>query len=142
MADFNSDIANTPARAPRFGGVIGRRAKAVVPAGTVTTDVLTLCQLPKGAVVMRGTVYHDNIATTSFDVGLGGGTIDSVAEDVDAYIDGATGANTTPVEFTQGAGLVDRGPLDAERPLIMTFNTGNPTTGADIAVVVEYMLSA
>lgn len=144
MANFFSDIGQEPARAPRFGGVIARRAKFTQPAGIVATDTLTLCQLPKGAVIVRGSMRNDDLGgTVTVDIGLGGGTIDSVAEDPDAYVADAAGGTAGVTEFTEVAGMIDRAPLDAERPLILTYDVATtPTTGADLVVNIEYMLSA
>lgn len=144
MASFNSDIGTSPARAPRFGGVIARRAKFTQPAGLVAADTVTLCTLPIGAVIVRGIIRNDALATTiTVDIGVGGGTINAVTEDLDAYVDGLDASSATNTEFTQVAGLVDRAPLDAARPLVLTYATlATPTTGADFVVAIEYMLSA
>ncbi len=144
MANFNSDIANTPARAPRFGSVIGRRAKIQTPTGLVAADTLSMFKLPKGAVVLDGFLLNDDAGTTvTGDVGLIGGTIDGVAEDPNAYVAAAALGTPGKIPFTAVAGLIDAGPVDAERMLAITLSavTGL-TVGADIVCVAYYMLSA
>ncbi|MDB4306183.1 hypothetical protein N9980_01295 [bacterium] len=144
MPNFFSDIGQQPARAPRFGGVIGRRAKFTAPAGLVAADTVTLFKVPKGAVPLYGVLRNDILATTvTVDIGWGGGTIDSVAEDPDAFIDGFNAASAGDTEFNLVAGMIDRAPLDAERPLLLTYVTlATPTTGADFVVSFMYLLTA
>lgn len=140
MATFNANIGAEPARAPRFGGLIARRAKFTVPAGAVAGDIVNFCQLPKGAVVMYGAVTNEAANTTVFDVGFGGGLIDGVPEDPNAYLSASIAA-AGRAEFDELAGLLDTDALDAERPLIGTFTTGNPTASAIIICTVAYLLS-
>lgn len=144
MANFNSDIALSPARAPRFGGVIARRAKIQVPTGLVATDTFSMFKLPKGAVVLGGDVIRDALGTAvSAEVGYLGGTINGVAEDPNAFLAATAiqAAGSTPLSAT--AGLIDLGPLDAERMVALTLTTvTTPTVGADIVLSMYYMLSA
>lgn len=144
MANFLSDIANTPARAPRFGGVIGRRAKIQIPTGFVANDTLQFFTLPKGAIIMDGLLSFDDLGgTMTFDVGYLGGTLNGVAEDPNAFVSAAAGGSAGQQRFTEAAGMIDLGGLDAERPISATFTTvTTPTVGADLVCSIWYMLSA
>ena len=144
MANFLSDIANEPARAPRFGGVIARRAKIQLPTGFTAGDTLQMFTLPKGAVVLDGVVFLDDPGTTlTIDVGYLGGTINGVAQDPDAYGAALAASAGGRVEMTVGAGFIDVNALDAERPIAITAATAaGITVGADVVCVMQYVLSA
>lgn len=144
MANFNSDIATSPARAPRYGSVIGRKAKIQIPTGFVATDTLSFFKLPKAAVVLVGGIYADNPGTALIgDVGYLGGTIDSVAEDPNAYAAALDISAGGAFDLFAAAGFIDVAGLDAERMVALTASTVTvPTVGADIVCFMQYMLSA
>lgn len=144
MANFLSDIARTPARAPRFGGVIGRRAKIQIPTGFSASDTLEFFRLPKGAVVIDGFVFTDDQGgTMTFDLGFLGGTINSVPQDPNAFITAGVGGTAGRILFDAAAGMINLGPLDAERPVSATYTTvTSATVGADVVCSIFYMLSA
>lgn len=144
MANFNSDLALAPARAPRFGGVIGRRAKIQIPTGIAATDTLSFVKLPKGAIVMDGFIFTDDQGgTMTFDLGYLGGTIDGIAEDPNAFIAAGAGGTAGRIPFDEAAGMIDLGPLDAERMIAATYSTvTGATVGADVVLNIFYMLSA
>jgi hypothetical protein len=144
MANFNSDIATAPARAPRFNGVIARRAKIQIPTGLAASDTLTLFKLPKSAVVLSAIIYNDDAGgTITADLGYLGGTIDSVAEDPNAFGAALALGTAGRIDLDEAAGFIDLGPLDAERAVALTVTTAtSPTVGADIVCVMNYLLSA
>ena len=145
MATFLSDIAATPARAPRFGGVIARRAKIQIPTGFVANDVLQFFQLPQGAIILDGAVLTDDLGGGNmfYDLGYLGGTINGVPEDPNAFIDAGSGNTVSLTVFDEVTTMIDLGPLDAERPLAATFTTvTTPTVGADVVCYARYVLSA
>ena len=144
MANFLADIARLPARNPRYGGVIGRRALIAVPTGLVALDTMELCQIPKGAIVTDGKIFHDDLGTGMvISLGYLGGDINGVPQDPNAYLSGLDVSTVNSQDFNQLPGLVDQGAFDAERPLAITFTgVGSATVGADIGVEIRYVLAA
>lgn len=128
MATFLSDIANTPARAPRFGGLIARLATFVVPTGMVLADDADLLTFPKGSVLFDMLATTDTIGQTS-DIG------DAV--DDDRFIAAAADNALTRISLPAGANFV----FAADTVIKLKFNTGNPTAAGIVKVRVSYLLT-
>ncbi len=131
MVAFNSTIALDPARAPRYGGVIGRKATFVVPTGMVLADTVNLFKVPKGAILMD--MWASNVAGgQTFDVG------DAV--DDDRFLVAVPVSATAIARASLLAGL--NFVFADETQIVGVFNTGNPTAAGIITVAATYMLSA
>lgn len=129
MTTFNSDIANTPARTPRFGGVIGRKATFTVPTGMVLADDANMFTIPAGAVLLDMWATNDGGGQTA-DVGT--------AADDNFYLTAVADDDTAD---RVAAGAVLNAAVTEDTIVKVVFNTGNPTADGVVTVAATYMLT-
>lgn len=129
MATFKSDIAGEPARTPRFGGTISRKATFTVPAGfTQASDDIDFFTIPKGAQLIDMMVTQDTTGRT-VDVG------DAV--DDDRFV--AAAADNALTRAALAAGLNFQ--FTADTVIKGVFNVGNPTAAGVVTVRASYILT-
>lgn len=131
MTTFYANTANTPPRAPRYGGVIGRAAGFVVPTGFVqATDEIIWTTIPQGATIMDMSMVNKSTGRT-VDVGLEGqpDRFFSAVPDDDTLVRLVNGTNIN-------VALVENTVVKS------TFNVGDPNPGGIMTFRVFYILEA
>jgi len=128
MATFNADIANTPPRAPRFGGLISRVATLTFSSFTQATDDIAFLTIPKGATLVDMTVTTDTVGQT-VDVGSGA--------DDDRFIAAAADDTLTRISLVAGIDFT----FTADTVITGVVNTGDPTDDGVVVLRVSYVLT-
>ena len=128
MATVYADIGRTPPRAPRFGGLIARKATITFAGFTQASDDITFLTIPKNAVLVDMTVTTDTVGQT-VDIG------DAVNDDV--FIVAATDDATTRISLVAGLDFV----FTADTEIKGVVNTGDPTDDGVVTLRVSYVLT-
>lgn len=128
MATFNADIANTPPRAPRFGGLISRVATLTFSGFTQATDDIAFLTIPKGATLVDMTTTSDTVGRT-IEIG------DAV--DDNRFFVAAADDALTRISLIAGINFA----FTADTVITGTVNVGDPTDDGVVVLRVSYVLT-
>jgi hypothetical protein len=154
MATFTATraAANFPVTRPASGSLAVAWGTIEVSANPVASDVYQMCRIPKGAVVVGGYIYSDDLdtnATETLDLDVGWAANGTEAADPDGF--GNLGVFTTDTvagikveagyQFPFGGKLITDGPQSFSAETIITVNcvaTAATFAAGTLSVVVHY----
>lgn len=153
MATFTATraAANFPVTKPSAGSLGVAWGTIEVAANPVQNDVYQMCRVPKGAIVVGGYIYSDDLdtnATETLDLDVGYAANGTDTADPDAFGNlGVMGTDTVAgikvesgYQYPFGGVLITDGPkqLNAETIITVTCNATAATFAAGTLSVVVY----
>lgn len=157
MATFTAAraAATFPVFKPLGAGNLGVAYGTIeVAANPVASDVYEMCRVPKGAIILGGRVYSDDLdtnATETLDLDVGWAANGVEAADPDGLGNlGVMGADTVAgakpeggYNFALGGKLITDGPLAFSAETVITVNcvaTAATFAAGTLSVVVHYVV--
>lgn len=148
----------TAARARSTRPVVDNPGKEIVQYGTievsahpVTADVYEMVRVPKGAVILGGTLYGESLVTagtsTAYDIDVGWASNSSALGNLGTLSPAAVTGYKPEVGYIYPLGglLLTAGPqsMDIDRTIILTVNTSAASANfntSQLTLVVRYMM--
>ncbi len=141
-----------PVNRPAAGALAVAWGTIEVAVNPVALDVYQMCRIPKGAVVVGGYIYSDDLDTNAaetldLDVGFAGNGVDTADPDAFGNI-GVQGTDTVAgikpesgYQYPFGGKLITDGPQSFGAETIITVNcveTAATFAAGTLSVVVQY----